>query len=190
MSDAKQFSKEVTMTNTKSKNILTTLQIRPLNETDNLVELTELLHLAYKKMEDEGFRFLAAHQNVETTKKRIKDAECFVAIFENKIIGTITYYSQKNTRGNDWYDQPFVSNYGQFAVDPAFQQYGVGARLIDLAEKLAMRDKAAEVTIDTAEGATELISYYQKRGYRFVGYTQWEVTDYRSVMLSKNLNGL
>lgn len=166
------------------------IQIRKLEKDDDLINLTKLLHLAYKKLADQGFRFLATHQDVETTKKRIKDGECYVAINENKIIGTITYYSQQNTYGNDWYNQNFVSTYGQFAVDPEFQKQGIGEKLIEIAEKLAVHDKAKEITIDTAEGAEELINYYKKRGYRFVGFAKWDVTNYRSVMLSKKLNDL
>lgn len=161
--------------------------IRPFSETDSLDELTSLLHLAYKKLADQGFRFLATHQDAQTTKERIKEGECFVAISEGKIIATITYYSPSNTNGNDWYELPFVSTFGQFAVNPEVQNHGIGGKLVDLVENLARRDRATEIAIDTAEGAAELIGYYKKRGYRFVGYTQWDMTNYRSVLLSKEL---
>lgn len=166
---------------------MTEIEIRPLKDSDNLNELTELLHLAYKKLADQGFRFLATHQDVTKTKERIKNAECFVAIRENRMIGTITYHPQKDTYGNEWYDQPFISTFGQLAVDPAFQFQGLGGKLVEVAEQMAKRDEAKEITIDTAEGAVDLIAFYKKRGYRFVGYAQWEVTNYRSVMLSKSL---
>ena len=32
-----------------------------------------------------------------------------------------------------------------------------------------------------------LIDYYQKRSYRFIEYVDWDVTNYRSVILSKSL---
>ena len=169
------------------KKSLAGLEIRPLNETDDIGELTQLLHLSYKKLADEGFRFLATHQDVETTKERIKKGQCYVAISESKIIGTMTYYSPSNTSGNEWYDQASVATYGQFAVSPEFQKLGIGGYLISIAEKTAKFDKAEEITIDTAEGATELIEYYKKRGYRFVGFAQWEMTNYRSVLLSKKI---
>jgi GNAT superfamily N-acetyltransferase len=171
----------------KLKNVLKDIIIRKLDATDDIGELTELLQLAYKKLSDQGFRFLATHQDVETTKERIKNAECYVVVFKNKIIGTITYHSPENTFGNNWYDQDTVSTYGQLAVNPEFQKQGIGSRLIEFTEKLAKRDKAAELTIDTAENAAELIGYYKKRGYRFVGFAQWEMTNYKSVMLSKKI---
>jgi GNAT superfamily N-acetyltransferase len=162
--------------------------IRSLSETDDLDELTRLLHIAYKKLADQNFRFLATYQDVDTTRERIQKGECYIAVFEGRMIGTMTYYSPANTSGNEWYDQGFVATYGQFGVLPGFQKHGIGSRFIELAEKLAKRDTAAELTIDTAEGATELIAYYKKRGYRFVGFAQWQITNYRSIMLSKKTN--
>ena len=72
--------------------ILSEIIIRPFNQTDSLDELTSLLHKSYKKLADKGFRFHASHQDVYTTKKRIDDAECYLATLNNKIIGTISYY--------------------------------------------------------------------------------------------------
>lgn len=40
---------------------------------------------------------------------------------------------------------------------------------------------------DTAEGALDLITLYEKRGYRRVGDMQWNETNYRSVVLAKSL---
>ena len=43
------------------------------------------------------------------------------------------------------------------------------------------------LALDTAEGATHLIDWYAKLGFEFVEYTQWEVTNYRSVIMAKPL---
>ena len=170
--------------------ILTKIKIRPLTNSDNLNELTLLLNRSYKKLADQGFKYLASHQDTEITKYRIEKGQCFVATLDNKIIATICYYLPDRASGNDWYNQEFVASYGQFAVDPPFQKLGLGGQLIDLVEKIAMSDNAKEIAIDTAEGASELIDYYKKRGYRFVDYAQWAETNYRSVVLSKKIYGL
>ncbi|MCW3102746.1 MAG: N-acetyltransferase [Bacteroidetes bacterium] len=166
---------------------LSKLVIRQFNNSDSLEELTSLLHKSYKKLADQGFRFHASHQDIHTTKQRIENAECYVMTIENKLIGTISYRSPAAKDEHPYYDQPFVASFGQFAVDPEYQEMGLGSKLIDTAEKCAVRDGAEEIAIDTAEGATNLIEYYNKRGYRFVTYTQWEVTNYRSVILAKRL---
>ena len=88
---------------------------------------------------------------------------------------------------HDYYDQSFVAAFGQFAVDPPYQGSGLGSELLNVAEKCAMRDKAAEIAFDTAEGAIELIGFYKKRGYQFIQYTQWSVTNYRSVIMAKKM---
>ncbi len=168
-------------------NLFSKIIIRHVNELDNMEELTMLLHKSYKKLADQGFRFHASHQDIQTTIHRIKNAECYVAILDGKLIGTIAYRSPEIKMNHVYYDQPFIASYGQFAVDPEYQNIGLGGKLIDLVEQCAIRDNAKEISIDTAEGATNLIDYYKKRGYVFVIYTQWEVTNYRSVILSKKL---
>ena len=77
---------------------------------------------------------------------------------------------------HEYYDQSFVAAFGQFAVAPEYQNSGLGSKLLDVAEKCAIRDNAKEIAFDTAEGAVDLINYYKKRGYTFVQYTQWAVT--------------
>ncbi len=165
---------------------LARVSIRMLMSTDNLEELTQLLNIAYKKLADKGFKYLASRQDSQTTKRRVEKGQCFVAILDNKLVGAITYYSPDRASGHEWYDQNFVASYGQFAVDPQMQGLGLGGQLIKLVEDLATKDGAKEITIDTAEGA-DLVNFYSKKGYRFVAYAQWKQTNYRSVLLSKKL---
>ncbi len=58
---------------------------------------------------------------------------------------------------------------------------------MDYVEAYAAEEGACEIALDTSEHAHHLISMYQNRGYRFVEYAQWDVTNYRSVVLSKTL---
>lgn len=168
--------------------ILSKIKIRPFVNEDDIEELTLLLNNAYKKLSDKGFKYLASHQDSSVTKDRIEKGQCFVVSHENKLIATITYYSPSQASGNEWYDQDFVASYGQFAVDSKFQNTGIGGKLIEFVEDLARSDNAKEIAVDTAEGAEELIAYYSKRDYKFVGHTQWKETNYRSVLLSKTLS--
>jgi predicted N-acetyltransferase YhbS len=119
--------------------ILSTIIIRPLSRSDSLDELTELLHRSYKKLTDQGLCYLATHQKVKTTRKRIKKCRCYIALFEHKIVGTICYRPPKVKAHHEYYNQPFVASFGQFAVDPEFQNIGLGIKLIDLVGKCAIR---------------------------------------------------
>ena len=59
--------------------------------------------------------------------------------------------------------------------------------LISLVERRAAEQGVAYLALDTSEHAERLIALYQARGYRFVEYCQWEVTNYRSMVFAKRL---
>lgn len=175
------------MNSINKSNVFSKVNIRLIKDTDNLDELTTLLHRAYKKLADQGFRFHATFQDVNVTKARVEGAECYVGILDGKIVATIAYHAPFRDHYKGRYEKSNVASFGQFAVAPELQEIGIGSKLIELAEQLAIRDSAAEIAFDTAEGAGDLINYYSKRGYNFVAYTQWDVPNYRSVIMSKRL---
>src|SRR5688500_18483547 len=66
--------------------------IRLLTPDDSIADLTRLLHRAYAKLADLGFRFVACDQSDDRTRQRIEGAECYVAVAGAElIIGTITF---------------------------------------------------------------------------------------------------
>ena len=159
--------------------------IRLISNEDSIADLTDLLHRAYAPLAARGMHFVASHQDAQRTRERTARGECYLAVQDGSVIGTITVRSPQQTRGCPWYDRPEVACFGQFAVEPAWQKRGLGSRLLCLAEQRAAETGAAELALDTAEPAAELISYYMKRGYRFIEYAQWNTVNYRSVILSK-----
>jgi GNAT superfamily N-acetyltransferase len=162
------------------------LLVRPVRSDDSMEELTFLLHRAYKRLADEGFRFVATYQSVDETISRIRNARCWVAMKDDTLVATLSLY-EPCAGSCEWYTQQDVWHFGQFAVEPALQGQGIGLQLIDCAEKTARAQGARELALDTAEGASHLIRFYSQRGYRFVQHVQWDRTNYRSVVLSKNL---
>lgn len=161
------------------------ISIRPWLITDSPVELTELLHRAYARLAAMGLRFWATHQTAEVTEKRIASGECFVAVADGAICGTVLFRDASRTNGSPWYDRPDVASFGQFAVEPALQGNGLGRRLIAHVEDRAAASGAVELALDTAEPALHLVEWYTRLGYRFIERTQWQHTNYRSVILSK-----
>lgn len=154
---------------------------------DNINQLTKLLHQSYKQLADLGFSYMATHQDSTITLKRIENAVCLIAMKDNKMIGSISYYSPENNTGCNWYDKDNVAKIGQFGVHPSYQSKGVGRRLLELVEVLATKDGVEELALDTAEGASHLIQFYGNKGYRFIEYVNWNHTNYRSVILSKKI---
>lgn len=163
------------------------IRIRRLAPTDSLADLTALLNRAYKQLLDMGLRYVATWQDEQVTRRRIENAECWVAEQGGRIVGTITLYPPGRGKGHAFYERPDVAKIGQFGVEPGLQGTGIGSRLMDRVEERARELGAAELAGDTAEPAEHLHRFYARRGYRLVGRTRWEVVNYESVILSKTL---
>jgi len=161
--------------------------IRLITPQDSIAQLTLLLHRAYARLAERGMRFVASHQDEQTTRCRIARGECYLAVHREQLIGTITLRDAEHTRGSPWLDRPDVANCGQFAVEPAFQCRGVGSRLLAFVEDRARTRGVAELALDTAEPAEDLIRFYATRGFRFIEYVQWDSVNYRSVVMSKRV---
>jgi len=163
------------------------ITIRQLNDTDSLEDLTELLHRAYKILADMGLKYVATYQTVEITRKRLGNGTCFVAERGGRIVGTVLYRKPGQPKGCPFYERPDIAHVSQMGVEPDLQRRGIGVKLMRHAEETAARDGASELSLDTSEQATHLIEWYERLGYRFVEYIDWEITNYRSVILSKRV---
>lgn len=153
-----------------------------------LVEpLTDLLHEAYAPLAAKGMRYLATHQPPEKTLERLQRGEAYLAFRLNELVGTVTLFREDPTSRCEYYRIPGVFSFGQFAIRPRLQGQGFGSLMMNMLEARAKELGARELALDTSEHATDLIRLYEKRGYRHVAYTQWDVTNYRSVIMSKAL---
>lgn len=167
------------------------MEIVKFSENDSVEELTNLLHSSYKRLADMGLKFVATYQTSEYTKSFLKNGECFIIKENEMIIATVMYYNSFFMKEEDapaWYKKDFVSYFGKFAVMPGYQNKGIGGMLMDFLEEYAKSKGKTELALDTSEKALHLIDYYKKRGYRFIEYHQWDVTNYRSVVMSKKLS--
>jgi GNAT superfamily N-acetyltransferase len=165
------------------------LVIRPLDERDSIAELTDLLHRSYRALADMGLRFFATHQTEKQTLERVSSGRCYVALLNDRLVGTITYYGPKKTSAASFYRRDDVAFFGQFAVAPELQGRGFGNELLAHVESIARgEDGITELALDTAEPASHLIEYYARHGYTIVEHVQWSETNYRSVVMSKRLS--
>jgi GNAT superfamily N-acetyltransferase len=163
------------------------LEIRPLAETDSLVELTALLHRAYARLGNMGLNYTAVDQSVEKTEGQVRDGACFVAVAGRELVGTISVRLPKPYPECSWYGEPHVAVANRFAVNPELQGQGIGSRLLLRAESWAREMNFTELALDTAEQATHLIAFYTRREYRWICTLQWPGKVYRSVILSKTI---
>ena len=159
--------------------------IRELASTDSITDMTRLLHAAYARLGGMGFNYTAVDQTEDVTRSRIARGRCLVAVDAGALVGTIMVHPPGRSAGCPCYERPDVATIGQFGVLPGRQGTGTGTRLLRRAEELALASGAAELALDTSEGADHLIAWYEREGFRFVEYAQWEGKTYRSVIMSK-----
>ncbi len=159
--------------------------IRPLNESDSFEELTLLLHKAYAIRLEEGFRFTATHQSVQTTRERCQEGLCLIAESEGRIIGTATIRPPYAEDDVNCYRTAW--GFGQFGVLPEFRGQGIGHRLYQECERYALSQGATAVGLDTPETAFGLIAMYQAWGFEVVGKFDYLHTNYVSVVMEKRL---
>src|SRR5438552_10538445 len=160
-------------------------KIRKWKETDSISELTELLHRSYKPLADMGLIFLATHQTDAQTKRRIEKGDCFIIENDGKLIATISLYPNNKSNECLHFRKEGSAYFGQFAVEPLLQKTGIGSKMMEFIEEYAKEKGYSELALDTSEKALRLIEFYKKRGYGFVHYHQWDIVNYRSVVMSK-----
>jgi len=163
------------------------LEIRRWNKADDVGRITKILHRSYAQLADLGFQYYATWQGDDVTRSRLESGFSYLAIKDKLIIGTITLRVPPNVSGCSWYDRGDVASFGQFGVDPDHQKQGIGSLLLKTVECKARKEGIPNIALDTAEGASHLIELYESKGYQFSGYADWEVTNYRSVILNKTI---
>ncbi|HSN21716.1 MAG TPA: GNAT family N-acetyltransferase [Usitatibacter sp.] len=165
------------------------VEIRPLRSDDSIEELTSLLHRAYAALARMGLNYTAADQSPETTRARVENRQCLVAVDGASLVGTILVNSVVPNALGSWFGKPDVASFHQFGVAPQYQGRGLGSLLLAEAESWARRLGFSEVALDTAESAAPLVAFYVRRGYRSVATVQWNGKTYRSIIMRKRLPG-
>lgn len=163
------------------------MDIRLLEASDDMEALTEMLHRAYRELLEMGLHFTATRQTVETTRLRASEGECWVAVEEGMIIGTITWVKGHPAHDVAYYQRPQLAYFTQFGVDTNARGRGIGRELLFLVESRAASSGHSEMALDTSIQATHLIELYARYGYEIVDEHQWESVNYLSVIMAKNL---
>jgi len=161
--------------------------IRKYQQSDPISDITALLHSAYSALAKQGMKFLASHQDDKITKSRLEKGTAFLLIHDNKIIGTISVHKPAEDTTVEFNRREGVYTFSQYAIDPAFQGKGFGKMLFKAAEDYCRSINCKAVTLDTSEKATDLIKRYQNWGFEIIDQIQWDVTNYKSVVMAKLL---
>jgi len=161
------------------------VSLRRLGELDSFDELTEMLHRAFSRLRQMGLNCTCIDQSVAVTRERIDKGECYVAVCNGRLVGTITLYGPDPASESAWYHQRAVASIHQLGVDPEFQGRGLGSELLRLAERWARDHGYKELALDTPQPAKNLVAFYRAHGYRFAESLRFKGKQYRSVVLSK-----
>ena len=168
---------------------MATCTVRDLAAEDSIAELTDLLHPAYAELTADGMRYLASHQSTEMTAQRLVDATTIGAVDETGLlVGSISLaHPDAPNSYLDIYDRVGNSHFFMFGIEPSLQGSGIGTQLLERVEKLAFDLGADEIACDTAEHAHRLINWYTRLGYVEIGTVDWDIVNYKSVLLAKRL---
>jgi GNAT superfamily N-acetyltransferase len=163
------------------------VRFRRFREGDSVEELTLLLHRAYADHAAAGRVFFASYQSPQDTRHRLSKGECWVAINDDTLVGTVTVSAPHATPAG--YPAPEgAGSFWQLAVEPSQRGSGLGHRLLDLAESRIAALGSSHVAIDTSAAADDLVAWYLRRRYEPIGRWRWGVTNYDSVVLAKDLS--
>lgn len=159
--------------------------IRALDARDSMIELTNLLHRAYRKQVEMGLEPLAGRQTAEMTRERTASGEAFVAESGGRLVGMILLNEKEAAAFPAHFLKPGVAHFSLFAVDPDSQGRGIGHRLLEVVESRAGALGFTELSLSMAEPDAPLLDFYLRQGFRFVEHWQWPYTNYRSVILTR-----
>jgi len=171
---------------------LATLAIVPLpgDATPALFNaLAAMLHRAYAEQVRMGLQPLAGRQDAETTARRCRSGEAWLATIDGRIdpVGMILLHEVEDAAFPPWFLRSEVAHFSLLAVDPLVQHAGIGARLVAHAEQRCAANGHEELALSMAEPDTRLLGWYVRRGYRVVDHWQWPYTNYRSLIMSRRL---
>ena len=161
--------------------------IRRLQPGDSIDDLTLLLHRAFAPIGSRGLNCQSVDQTPETTRQRIRRGDCFVAVANRKVVGTITLQTPDPSASIRCYRACDVASIHQFAVDPDYQGHGIGHALLQVAAAWARARRYAELALDTPAPISPLRDYYMRQGFRLIGFAQWIGRTYESAVMSKPL---
>jgi ribosomal protein S18 acetylase RimI-like enzyme len=153
-------------------------QVLPAESAD-LAPLLSLVHRAYAANKALGFNFYGTRETIEDIRKDFEAGAVWKLVEGTRLSGTI--------RLQEYPDQPGVLYINRMCVEPGIQKRGLGKSMVEFAESEARRRGLRGLRLDTAKPFERLVGWYLKLGFEIIGETQWDVTNYRSVIMEKRL---
>jgi GNAT superfamily N-acetyltransferase len=154
-------------------------------ERDAFEQLTAMLHRSFARLGMMGLNCTCVDQTVEITEARARRGECYVAVCNGRIVGTMTLYAPEPASRCALYRRDDVASVRQLGVDPSYQHRGIGKSLLAFAEHWAASRGYAQLALDTPQPAAHLVSFYRAQGFDVVDVFRFDGKRYDSVILAK-----
>jgi len=152
---------------------------------DSFDELTEMLHRAFSRLGAIGLNCTCVDQSSQVTKERAMRGDCYVAVCNARLVGTMTLQAQDRDSSCALYQRDDTASVRQFGVDPAYQSRGIGKSMLAFADHWAATRGYAELALDTPQPAAHLIAFYRGQGFRIADFATFVGKRYDSAILSK-----
>jgi GNAT superfamily N-acetyltransferase len=152
---------------------------------DSLDELTAMLHRAFARLGAMGLNCTCVDQAVDVTRSRVASGECYVAIRDRTIVGTVTLHAPDPNSLCAVYRQPDTASMRQFGVEPHWQNQGIGKMLLAFANHWAATHGYAQLALDTPAPAAHLHAFYGYHGFRVADSVHFDGKRYDSSILTK-----
>ncbi|MCO5142269.1 MAG: GNAT family N-acetyltransferase [Oligoflexia bacterium] len=147
------------------------LWVREIKDTDHPI-VVKLINRSYRGEESlKGWTseatFLSGQRIDESLlKKELSPEANMLCLFDNtKLIGCVYLKIYQNPKEDICY-------LGMLTIDPNIQAKGHGKFLLSKAEEYAKQKKAKLISLGVIYLRTELINWYERRGYKKTGQTK------------------
>lgn len=147
-------------------------------------KIHEVLWKAHEQNRQKGIMMQLPALSAEELQKFVGEGKMFVAMDDNRVIGTLALVIKEGKR---WYNQGRYGYVCLGAVLPDYSGKGVFRLLYDHVEKEALLLKLPVLTRDTNEKNFRMLKISKKEGYYFVAYIAYR--DHFNIVRAKWLNG-
>ncbi|QBR02653.1 GNAT family N-acetyltransferase [Paraburkholderia pallida] len=154
-------------------------------QRDSWERLTQLLHRAYARLASLGLHCASADQAASATRSRALAGDCFVAICNGRVVGTMTIEGRDSDSLCEQYRQHGVASLHQFGIEPAWQGRGIGRSLLAFALRWAAARGCTQLALDTPFPAAHLLAFYRAAGFSLVDVVRFAGRGYDSAVFSK-----